>query len=58
MLRFARYFGSLIRLERNYMRCFSTEPKAFENPEKDKKFKMLELEIDVKINKLKCEKNY
>lgn len=51
MLRFARYFGSSIRLERSYLRCFSTEPRAFENPEKDKKFKMLELEIDVRNKK-------
>ncbi|CAG9808024.1 unnamed protein product [Chironomus riparius] len=47
MLRLARYFGPLIRLERHYLRCFSTEPRAYENAEKDKKFKILELEIDI-----------
>ena len=48
MLKLARYFGSSIRLERHQLRCFSTEPKAYENAEKEKKFKILELEIDVR----------
>ena len=47
MLRIVKYFVIPLRLERNNLRCFSTEPKAFENPEKEKKFKVLELEIDV-----------
>jgi hypothetical protein len=47
MLRIVRYLRASIKPDRNYLRSFSTEPKAYENPEKEKKFKILELEIDV-----------
>lgn len=51
MLRIARnLIFRPIRLEGHYFRCFSTEL----NPEKEKRLRILELEIDVSF--VKCHK--